>query len=69
MVHDRPVLTKFRFNFNSKKKFRPQTSEDETILADRTYYLWDPEWSHLLFVNIPNNILSAAIATVSVHKD
>ena len=33
------------------------------------HYLWDPEWSHIIFLNNPNDISSTANATVSVHKD
>ena len=32
-------------------------------------YVWDPEWSHIFFINIPNDISGAAINTVSLHKD
>ena len=53
----------------ARKSFRPQTPNAETILADQTDYVWDPVWSHNLIVSIPNDISSAAISTVSVHKD
>ena len=29
----------------------------------------DPKWSQIMFFNIPNYISSAAVGTVSVHKD
>ena len=41
----------------------------QAILADQTDQVWDPEWSHILFVNITTDISSAAVATVSVHKN
>ena len=68
MVHNRLFFTQFRFNLNSKKNFRPQTSDDETILAEQTDYVWGPDWCHLLFVNIPKDISTAATVTVSEHK-
>ena len=69
MVHNRLFCAQFRFNLNIKTNFRPQTSDGETISADHTDYAWDPECSHLLFLNKLNDISSAAIDTVSVHKD
>ena len=27
----------------SRKNFRPQNSDDETVLADQTDYFWDPD--------------------------
>ena len=60
--------TQLRLNLNSRKKYRPQT-DDETLLADKTDYVWDPDWSHMQFFNISNDISRAAIATISVHKD
>ena len=32
-------------------------------------YVWDPEWSHMLLFNIPNDNSSAAVATISVQGD
>ena len=53
----------------ARKTFRPQDTDDETVLADQSDYIWDPEWSHVLFVNIPTDISSQAISTISIHKD
>ena len=53
----------------ARKIFRPQTTDDETILAEQSDYVWDPEWSHVSFINIPTDISSQAISTVSIHKD
>ena len=52
----------------ARKNIRRQFLDDETILAKETDYIWDPVWSHNLFSNIPHDISSAAIATVSAHK-
>ena len=45
----------------SRKSFRPQNSDDETVLADETDHVWDPDWSHLLFIDIPTDISSHSI--------
>ena len=34
-----------------------------------TDYVWDPEWSHPLFIIIPTDISSQAITTVSINRD
>ena len=52
-----------------RQSLRPQTSDGETISADQTDHVWDPEWSRLLFANKLNDISSAAIAIISLHKD
>ena len=49
--------------------FRPQNSDDETVLADETVYVWDPDWSHPSFIIIKTNISRTAITTISVNKD
>ena len=38
-------------------------------MADETDYLWDPEWSHSLFIIIPTDISSQTITTVSINRD
>ena len=53
----------------ARKSFKPQNSDDETILADETYYVWDPEWSHPSFIDIPIDISSQAITTVSIKRN
>ena len=52
----------------ARKFFRPQNTVDETILAEQTDYIWDPERSHEFFINIPTDISSQAISTISIHK-
>ena len=53
----------------ARKKFRPQNTDDKTILAEQTDYVWDPEWSHKSFINIPTDISSQAVSSISIHKD
>ena len=53
----------------ARNNFRPQNTDDETVLADQTDYIWDPEWSHESFINRPTDISSQAISTISTHKD
>ena len=53
----------------ARKSFQPQNSDDETILADETYYVWYPDWSHPLFIDIPTDFSSEAITTVSISRD
>ena len=62
-THNIDVISKAR------KNFRPQNTNDETVLAEHSDYVWDPEWSQLLFVNIPTDISSQAISTISLHND
>ena len=38
-------------------------------MADKTDYLWDPEWSHILFFIVPKIVSSTSVATVSLDKD
>ena len=53
----------------NKKHFRPQNTDDKTILAEETDYAWDPEWSHESFIDILTDISSQAESTNSIHKD
>ena len=69
MVYKRLFNPQFRFNFTSKKNFRPQNTNDDTVLSEQSDYVWDPEWSHRAFLNIPQAISSQAISTVSYHRD
>ena len=39
------------------------------MLADETYYVWDPEWSHPSFIKIPTDISTETITTVSINRD
>ena len=53
----------------TRKKYRPQNTDDKTVLAEQSDYVWDPEWSHESFINIPTDISSQAISIISIHKD
>ena len=63
----------FSHNFDlieqTRTNFRPQNTDDETVLAEHSEYVWDPEWSHESFINIPKDISSQTINTISIHKD
>ena len=39
------------------------------MLAEEADYVWDPEWSHESFINIPSDTSSQAISTISNNKD
>ena len=53
----------------ARKNFRPQSTNDDTVIEEQLDYLWDPEWSHPAFINIPQDISSQAISTISFHRD
>ena len=38
-------------------------------MADKTYYVWEPEWSHPSFINTPTDISSEVITTISINRD
>ena len=53
----------------TRTNFRPQNTDNETVLAEHSEYVWDPEWSHESFINIPKDISSQTFNTTSIHKD
>ena len=53
----------------ARKNFRPQSTNGDTVIAEQPDYIWDPDWSHPLFLNIPIDISSQAISTKAIHKD
>ena len=53
----------------ARKNFRPLSTNDETVLSEQSDYVWDPEWSHPLFLIIPIDISSQAFNTISIHKN
>ena len=53
----------------ARKNFRPQSTNDDTVIAEQSDYVWDPEWSHPASINIPADISSQAISTISFYKD
>ena len=67
------IIDYFAHNINlitqARKNFGPQSTNDDTLIAEQSDYIWDPEWSHPLFLNIPTYISSQAISTISIHRD
>ena len=59
-IHNRDFIS------TSRKCFRPQNSNDDTILADQTDYVWGPEWSHPSIIIITTDISSAAITNLYI---
>ena len=53
----------------ARKNFRPQIYNDDTVIAEQSDYVWDPEWSHSAFIFFPQDISSQAISTISFHRD
>ena len=53
----------------ARKTFRPQNTNDDTVLSEQSDYVWEPDWSHPAFLNIPQDISSQAITTISFHRD
>ena len=53
----------------SRKNLRPQSSDDETVLAVDRVYTWYPEYSHPSIINITTDISSAAITTIPVNRE
>ena len=53
----------------ARKQFWPQNTDDETVLAEQSNYVWDPEWFYELFINIPTDVSSQAISAISFTKD
>ena len=53
----------------ARKNFRPQNPNDDTAITEQSDYVWDPEWSHHAFINIPLSISSQAITTISYQRD
>ena len=67
------IIDYFTYNLDlisrTRKNFRPQKSSDDTAIAESSDYVWDSEWSHTLFINIPTDISSQAISTITIHKN
>ena len=53
----------------ARKNFRPQNPNNDTAITEQSDYVWDPEWSHHAFLNIPQSISSQAISTISYQRD
>ena len=56
------IIDYFAHNFDliaqARKNFRPQSTNDDTVISKQSDYVWDPEWSHPLFLNKPIDISS-----------
>ena len=67
------IIDYYSHNFvliaQARKNFRPQNADDETVLAEQSDYVWNPEWSHESFIKISRDISSQAISTISIRKD
>ena len=53
----------------ARKNFWIQNTDDKTVLAEQSDYVWNPAWSNESFINIPTDISSQAISSISIHKD
>ena len=53
----------------ARKNFIPQNPNDDTAITEQSDYVWDPEWSHYAFINIPQSISSQAKSTISYQRD
>ena len=67
------IIDYFKHNIDlisdARKHFRPQNNTDETVIHEQSDYVWDPDWSHPLFINFPTSISSQAMDTISIHRD
>ena len=67
------IIDYFTHNFDlisqARKSFRPQNTNDDTVLSEQADYVWDPDWSHPAFLNVPQDISSQARCTISFHRD
>ena len=46
-----------------------QNTNDDDVLSEQSDYVWDLDWSHPVFLNIPQAISSQAISIISFHRD
>ena len=67
------IINNFTHNLDlisqARRNFRPQNTNDDTVLSEQSDYVWDPDWSHPAFLNIPQAISSQAISTISFQRD
>ena len=53
----------------ARKNFRPQNTNDDTILADQSDYVWDLKWSHPLLTTNSHNLYSqSSCKSISTHS-
>ena len=69
MVYYRLFYPQLILIAQTRENFGPQSTNDDTVIAEQSHYVWDPEWSHPAFINIPADISSQAISTTSFHRD
>ena len=66
------IIDNFTHNIDliaqARKNFRPQSTNDDIVIAEQSDYIWDHDWSHPLFLDIPIDISSQTISTISIHK-
>ena len=55
--------------YNWNQPYRHIDTYILTVITEQSDYIWDPEWSHPTFINIPQSISSQAISTISYHRD
>ena len=53
----------------ARTNFRHQSNTDDTVNHEQSDYVWDPDWSHPLFIHFPNAISSQAIDTISIQRN
>ena len=53
----------------ARKNFRPVSINDDTVLSEESDDVWEPDWFHPFFLNIPIEISSQTVNTISTHKD
>ena len=67
------IIDYFKHNIDligdARRHFRPQNNTEETVIQEQSDYVWDPDWTHPLFINFPTSILSQTIDTISIHRD
>ena len=63
------IIDDFTHKLDLISQARPQNTNDDTVLSEQSDYVWDPDWSHPVFLNIPQDISSQAISTISFHRD
>ena len=61
MVYKRLFYPQFRFKCI-------KSTNDDTVIAEHSDYVWDLESCHPAIINIPQDISSQAISTISFHS-
>ena len=69
MIHNDYFRHNLDFIERAWKKLRPQNTDDETVQAAQSDYVWFPEWSHESFFSFPTDISNQAIHTITFDKN